>query len=62
MAPIQTTGATLHINNAKLYATVVILSINNNINFLENIKQVFKRKISWNKYESEIKNEQKTII
>ena len=59
---MQTTGATPHINNAKLYAPVVILSINNNIKFLENIKQVFKRKISWNKYESEIKNKQKTII
>ena len=43
-----TTGATFQINNAKFYAPVVTLSINDNIKFLENIKQVFK-KISWNK-------------
>ena len=41
-------------NNAKLYLPVVTLSINDNINFLENIKQGFKRAISWNKYISEI--------
>ena len=40
-------------NNAKLYLPVVTLSINDNINFLENIKQGFKRAISWNKYISE---------
>ena len=38
----------------KLYVPVVTLSINDNINFLENIKQVFKRTISWKKYRSEI--------
>ena len=41
-------------NNAKLYFPVVTLSINDNINFLENIKQGFKRAISWNKYLFEI--------
>ena len=41
-------------NNAKLYIQVVTLSINDNIKFLENIKQGFKRTISWNKYRSEI--------
>ena len=44
-----TTGATFQINNAKLYVPVVTLSINDNIKFLENIKQGFKRTISWNK-------------
>ena len=33
---------------------VVTLSINNNINFLENIKQGFKRITAWNKYKSEV--------
>ena len=49
------TGATFQINNAKLYALVVTLSINDNTKFLENIKPGFKRTISWNKYRSEIK-------
>ena len=49
-----TTGATFQINNAKLYVPVVTLLINDNIKFLENIKQGFKRTISWNKYRSEI--------
>ena len=40
-------------NNAKLYIQVVTLSINDNIKFLENIKQGFKRTISWNKYRFE---------
>ena len=41
-------------NNAKLYLPVVTLSINDNINFLENTKQGFKRTIFWNNYRSEI--------
>ena len=51
------TGATFHISNAKLYIvtyTVVNLSINNNINFIENIKQGFTRANSWKKYRFEI--------
>ena len=44
----------MQINNAKLYVPVVFLSINDNIKFLENIKQVFKTTISWNKFRSEI--------
>ena len=59
---IPTTGATCQINNAKLYVPVVTLSINNNIKLLENIKQGFKRTISWNKYRSDIKTQPKTII
>ena len=37
------------INGTKLYVPAVTLSINDNIKFLENIKQEFKRTISWNK-------------
>ena len=59
MTAIQITAATFQINNAKLYVLVVALSINNNINFLENIKQGFKRTISWNKYRSEITTQPK---
>ena len=53
-AAIQATSAKFQINNAKLYVLVITLSINNNIKCLENIKQGFKRTISWNKYMSEI--------
>ena len=59
MEEIQTTGATFQINNAKLYVPVVTLSINNNIKFLENRKEGFKRKISWNKYRSKITTQPK---
>ena len=54
--------ATFQINNAKHYVPVVTLSINrqsNNFIFLENIKQEFKRSISWNKYRSEIATQPK---
>ena len=37
----ETTGATFQINSTKLYVAVVTLSINDNIRFLENIKQGF---------------------
>ena len=59
VAAIQITGATFQINNVKLYVPVVTLSINHNIHFLENIKQRFKRTISWKKYISEIKTQTK---
>ena len=55
----QTTGKTFQINNAKCYVPVVILSTNDNIKFLENIKQAFKRTISWNKHRSEITTQAK---
>ena len=42
---IQITGATLQTNNAKLYVPVGTLSVNDNIKFFENTKQVFKRTI-----------------
>ena len=59
MAAIQTTEATFQINNSKLYVPVVTLSINDNIKYLENIKQGFKRIIYWNKYRSEITTQTK---
>ena len=37
------------IESFKVYVLVVALSINDNIKFLENIKQGFKKKNSWNK-------------
>ena len=55
----QTTNATFQINNAKLYVPVVTSSINDNIKFLENIKQGFKRTVSWNKYRSEVTTQPK---
>ena len=48
-----TTGAIFQINNAKSYVLVVTLFVNDHIKFLENIKQGFKTKISWNKYRSD---------
>ena len=54
IAARQTTGATFQRNNAKLYVTVVTLSSNGTIKFLESTRQGFKRTISWNKYRSEI--------
>ena len=49
------TEARFQINNVKLViTTVVMLTINDNIKFLENIRQRFKITIYWNKYRSEI--------
>ena len=48
------TGAKFHINGTKLYVPMFTFSINNCIEFLENMKQGFKRRVSWNKYRSEI--------
>ena len=42
------------ITSTKLYVPVITFSFNDNIKFLENIKQGLKRKISWNKYRSDI--------
>ena len=55
-----TVATTFQINNAKLYVPVVTLYINDNINFLENIKQGFKRTISWKIYRSEITTKRKS--
>ena len=57
-----TIGAIFRINNAKLYVPVVILSIKDNIKFLENIKQGFKRTTSWNQYRSEITTHTKNYL
>ena len=56
MDGIQTNGPISQIHNANLYISVVTLPINDNIKFLENIKQGFKRPITWNKY---LKEQQK---
>ena len=55
---IQTTSPKVQINNAKLYVTVAVLS-SNDIKFLENVKQGFKRTNSGNKYRSEITTQAK---
>ena len=52
-------GVNFVITSTKLYFPVVTLSINDNIKFLENIKQAFNRTISWNKYRSEITTQPK---
>ena len=57
--PVQAAKVTFHINNAKLYVLVATLSIKNNIRFLKNIKQGFKRNNFWNKYRSEITTQPK---
>ena len=56
-ATSQTTSATFQTNNPKLFAPVVTFSIND-IKFLENTKQRFKRTISW-KYISAITTQPK---
>ena len=43
----------------KIYVPVVTLSINDNIKFLENIKQGFKRTTFWKKFRSEITTQPK---
>ena len=61
IAPTKS-SATFQINSVKPFVPVVILSIKDNIKFLENIEQGFKRTISWNKYRSEITTQPKIII
>ena len=57
--PTQTAGALFQTTSSKLYVSVATLSINDNIKFLENLKQGFKRKTSWKKYKSEITTQAK---
>ena len=59
VAAIQKTSATFQINNAKLSVPVATLSTNDKIKFLENLKQRFKRTISWKRYRSEITTQPK---
>ena len=56
----MTIGATFQISNAKLYVPIATLSINDNIKFLENVKQGFKRTTFWNHYKSEITTQTKS--
>ena len=53
------TAVNFMITSTKRYIPVFTLSINDDIKFLENIKQVFKRTISWIKYRSEITTQTK---
>ena len=50
----STTSALFQINSTKFYVLIASLSINDNMELLENSKQEFKRRISWNKYRPEI--------
>ena len=60
--PSKTTGATFQIKNAKLYVSVLTLSIDESIKFSEHLKQGFRRTVSWNKYRSEITTQPKKTI
>ena len=51
------TGATLAINNCKLYVPAVTLSKDDEIKLLTNLKSGFKREIIWNKYRSQMATE-----
>ena len=48
------TGATLAINDYKLYIPVITLSKDDEIKLLTNLKSGFKREIIWNKYRSKM--------
>ena len=51
------TGATLAIDDCKLYVPVVTLSKDDEIKLLTNLKSGFKREIIWNKYRSQMTTE-----
>ena len=51
------TGATLATTDCKLYVPVVILSKDDEIKLLTNLKSGFKREIKWNKYRSQMTTE-----
>ena len=52
-----TTGATLAINDCKLYTPVVTLSKDDEIKLLTNLKSGFTKEIEWNKYRSQMSSE-----
>ena len=54
MSAILTSGSIFQINNTEIYVPFITLPINDNIKFLENVKQEFKRTSCWNEYRSEI--------
>ena len=58
----ETTGAAFQINNAKLYVPVVTLAINDNIKFLENIKQGFKAQFLRTNIDLKWQHNQKTVL
>ena len=45
-------GATFSITDTKLYVPIVILSIQDNVKLLKQLKSEFKRRINWAKYQS----------
>ena len=51
------TGATLAINDCKLYVPAVTLSKDDEIKLLTNLKSGFTREIIWNKYRSQVSTE-----
>ena len=51
------TGATLAINDCRLYVLAVTLSKDDEIKLLTNLKSGFKREIIWNKYRSQMTTE-----
>ena len=51
------TGATLAINDCKLYVPAVTLSKDDDTKLLTNLKSKFKREIIWNKYRSQMTTE-----
>ena len=51
------TGATLNINDCKLYIPVVTLSKYDEIKLLTNLKSGFTREIEWNNYLSQMSTE-----
>ena len=51
------TGATLAINDCKLYVPIVTLSKDDEIKLLTNLKSRFTREIEWNKYRSGVSTE-----
>ena len=51
------TGATLNINNCKLYVPVATLSKIDEIKLLTNLKSGFKRQIKWKKYRLQMSTE-----
>ena len=52
------TGASLAINDCKLYKPVVTLSKDDEIKLLTNLKSGFKREVIWNKYRSQMSTEE----
>ena len=51
-------GATIAINDCKLYIPVVTLSKDDEIKLLTNLKSGFTREIEWNKYRSQMSTEE----